>query len=516
MRRQEGMKRKERIKVPTSHKVQRAAISLALDRTLKYIYKDPYPNLVKMADRAGKIFGGMFPSENFRKFKAAAADPDNVWTQYVLGLLRDIDPRVVKRMIMSMGVDAGLYGTKTVRKLREELHCNVPFLMLFDPTSACNLHCKGCWAAEYGHKQSLTNEEMASIVAQGKEMGTHLYMLTGGEPLIRKNDIIDLARENPDCTFVVYTNATLVDQKFCDDMNEVGNVSLALSLEGTEESNDWRRGDGAYRCTLEVMELLQKNKCLFGVSVCYTRRNLEYVTSEAFMQLLLEKGAKYALYFNYMPVGHDADKELIPTPAQRETMYQWLKAVRNSKTGKPIFVMDFQNDAEYVGGCIAGGRNYFHINSAGDIEPCVFIHYSDTNIRTHTLKQALQSPLFMQYYHNQPFNDNHLRPCPMLENPEMLRKMVKESGAHSSDLVHTESVDTLCDRCVDFATAWAPEAQRIWTSTPHRDTHTQYYRDTEEGKRAFAGCAGCMGCAAAAKDEAEADETQKTEDARLS
>lgn len=490
--------------MPKSHKLQRAAIEVALDKTLKYIYKDPYPNLQKMAERVGKIFGGLFPAENFKKFQAAAADPDNIWTQYALNLLHDVDPRVVKQMLMSLGVDAGLYGTKTVRALREELHCNVPFIILFDPTSACNLKCKGCWAAEYGHRQSLTNEEMDSIVSQGKEMGTHFYMLTGGEPLIRKDDILLLARKHRDCAFVIYTNATLVDQKFCDDMNEVGNISLALSLEGTEESNDWRRGDGAYRQTLAAMEILQKNKCLFGVSVCYTRKNLEYVTSDDFIDMILEKGAKYALCFNYMPVGHDADKALIPTPAQREFMYKWLRKVRNSKTGKPLFVMDFQNDAEYVGGCIAGGRNYFHINSAGDIEPCVFIHYSDTNIRTHTLKEALKSPLFMQYYKNQPFNDNHLRPCPMLENPERLREMVKQSGAHSSDLLHAENVDTLCDKCVDFATAWAPEAERIWTSTPHRDTHTQYYRDTEAGKAEFACAGGCAGCAAACAASADA------------
>ena len=340
-------------------------------------------------------------------------------------------------------------------------------------------------------------------------MGTHFYMLTGGEPLIRKDDIVSLAHKHQDCAFVIYTNATLVDQKFCDDMNAVGNISLALSLEGTEESNDWRRGDGAYRKTLDAMELLQKNKCLFGVSVCYTRKNLEYVTSDDFIDMILEKGAKYALCFNYMPVGHGADKELIPTPAQREFMYQWLRKMRNSKTGKPLFVMDFQNDAEYVGGCIAGGRNYFHINSAGDIEPCVFIHYSDTNIRTHTLKEALKSPLFMQYYKNQPFNDNHLRPCPMLENPEYLREMVKQSGAHSSDLLYTEDVDTLCDKCVDFAAAWAPEAERIWTSTPHRDTHTQYYRDTAEGKAEF-GCAACANCAACSAPADDADENTES------
>lgn len=465
-----------------SHKVQRAAIALALDKILKYVYKDPYPNLEKLADRVGTLFSGLFPSENFQKFKAAASDPDNVWTQYAVNLLRDIDPRVVRQMLLSLGVDAGLYGTKTVRRLREELHCNVPFIILFDPTSACNLHCKGCWAAEYGHKQSLTNAEMQSIVSQGKAMGTHFYMLTGGEPLIRKNDIVALARENRDCTFVIYTNATLVDQKFCEDMNDCGNISLALSLEGTEASNDWRRGEGAYKKTLEAMDLLKQNKCLFGISVCYTAKNVDMVTSDDFIDMVLEKGVKYGLYFNYMPVGHDADPALIPTPAQREHMYGWVKKMRNSKTGKPMFVMDFQDDGEYVGGCIAGGRNYFHINSAGDIEPCVFIHFSDANIRTHTLLEALKSPLFTEYYHNQPFNDNHLRPCPLLENPERLREMVKRSGAKSSDLLHAEDVDTLCDKCVAFAKAWAPEAQRIWDSTPHRDTHTQYYRDTPEGR----------------------------------
>ena len=75
--------------------------------------------------------------------------------------------------------------------------------------------------------------------------------------------------------------------------------------------------------------------------------------------------------------------------------------------------MDFWNDGEYVGGCIAGGRCYCHINANGDIEPCAFIHYSDSNIREKTLLEAYQSPLFMGYHDNQPWNDNMLRPCPI-------------------------------------------------------------------------------------------------------
>ena len=105
---------------------------------------------------------------------------------------------------------------------------------------------------------------------------------------------------------------------------------------------------------------------------------------------MIENGSKFAFYFNYMPVGHGADKELIPTPDQREYMYRWLRKMRNGKTGKPMFVMDFQDDGEYVGGCIAAGRNYFHINSAGDIEPCVFIQiYALTRFSRHSRVRSL-------------------------------------------------------------------------------------------------------------------------------
>ena len=106
--------------------------------------------------------------------------------------------------------------------------------------------------------------------------------------------------------------------------------------------------------------------------------------------------------------------------------------------------MDFQNDGEFVGGCIAGGRNYCHINANGDVEPCVFIHYSGANINEVSLIEALQQPLFQAYRDGQPFNRNHLRPCPMLENPELLREMVEKTGAKSTDLQSPESAEHLC------------------------------------------------------------------------
>ena len=160
-----------------------------------------------------------------------------------------------------------------------------------------------------------------------------------------------------------------------------------------------------------------------------------------------------------MPVGNEAVPQLLPTPEQRKMVYERVREFRNTK---PIFSMDFQNDAEYVGGCIAGGRNYLHINAAGDVEPCVFIHYSNVNIHECSLLEALKSPIFMAYHDGQPFNKNMLRPCPMLENPQILREMVKRTGAKSTDLQSPETVDHLCDKCELYAEHWKPAADELW------------------------------------------------------
>ncbi len=463
-------------------KIERASASVAFDGIYKYVKKNPEENLVKLVDLAQKLMGGAFPEKNFDAFRKAIQDKDNVWRTFAMNIIENVDGAVIKNMLLALGLGAGVNGTKAVRANREKYKCNIPFTILFDPTSACNLRCKGCWSAEYGHKSNLTLDEMRSIVNQGTELGAHNYMLTGGEPLIRKKDIITLCRENPDCAFLAYTNATLIDQELCDEMKKVGNLALALSIEGTEESNDSRRGGGAYKTTIEAMDLLKKNGLLFGISVCYTSENIPYVTSREFLDLMVEKGAFFAFYFNYMPVGKDAVVDLIPSPEQRAYMYKWIRTARNSKTGHPLFTMDFQDDGEYVGGCIAGGRNYIHINSEGDMEPCVFIHYSDSNIREKTILEGLKSPLFMAYYHNQPFNDNHLRPCPMLENPDCLRRIIAQTGAKSTNLIEEESAEQLCAKCDKFAAAWAPVADELWKNNKHPNPKTQYYRDTPEGK----------------------------------
>ena len=445
-----------------THEASRVAFSALINSTIKYVNKDREKSLMKLVDLSERFMGDNYPKESYEGARSLIHDPDGKWMKYLNKALDEIHPNIIKTAALNLGFEAGLYSTKKIRKMREVHECNIPWAILIDPTSACNLRCKGCWAAEYGHKLSLSYDELDNIITQGKELGIYFYLYTGGEPLTRKDDLLKLCEKHNDCEFHAFTNGTLIDDEFCKRVVDVGDFTMSVSIDGSKEVNDERRGEGVYDKIMTGMEKLKEYGILFGTSVCYTSQNVYSVTSDDFLDMLIEKGSRFIWYFHYMPVGNDAAIDLLPTPEQREYMYHRVREIRGLEGGKPIFAVDFQNDGEYVGGCIAGGRNYLHINPNGDVEPCVFIHYSSANIKEVTLLEALKQPLFMAYRDNQPFNNNHLRPCPMLENPEYLRNMVKKCNAKSTDLQSLEEVDHLCDKCTLYAHNWADVADKLW------------------------------------------------------
>jgi len=452
--------------------------SAGLKLAYAYLNSNPDKNIPKLMDWMDRLDRKNTMEGQRKAVRKVIEEKNNNWYKLILSLWSDIDPGVRKEFFNNFILNENFVGWPIQEANRTKYDCNIPWAILMDPTSACNLKCTGCWAAEYDKTSSLSYETMDSIIEQGKKLGVYFYLYSGGEPLVRKKDIIRLCEKHSDCMFTAFTNGTLIDEEFADEMLRVKNFAPAISIEGFEEATDSRRGKGTYKSVIRAMEILKRKKLVFGASLCYTRYNTEVIGSEEFFDFMIDQGVKFAWFFTYMPVGADAVPDLMVTAEQREFMYRQIRHFRETK---PLFTMDFWNDGEYAQGCIAGGRRYLHINANGDIEPCAFIHYSDSSIRDKTLLEALQSPLFMQYHKNQPFNENMLRPCPLLDNPGRLTEIIKKSGALSTDYVEPEDVENLSAKCVPTAEKWAQTADRLWS-----ESH---------------GCAACSGGAAAQTEE---------------
>lgn len=438
--------------------------SFGVKQVLGYLDKDPEANIPKIIDWLEKNT----PKDGIAKHMPAARkvldNKDGNWYKLIMKFYTDVDVDVRKKLFENFIIHTAMLGLAREEECRQKYQCNIPWAILIDPTSACNLKCVGCWAAEYDKTTSLTFEELDSIITQGKELGTYMYLFSGGEPLMRKKDIVRLAEKHNDCIFSPFTNGTLIDEEFAQDILRVKNIVPGISVEGNEETTDARRGKGTYKKIMRAMDILKKHHIPYGASCCYTSANTEVIGSEEYMDFLIDLGCYFEWLFTYMPVGKDAAPELVASAEQRKFMYEKIRGYRKTKA---IWTMDFWNDGEFVNGCIAGGRRYLHINSNGDIEPCAFIHYSDSNIREKTLLEAYQSPLFMSYRKHHPFNENHLRVCPMFDNPGALDQMVDESHAPSTEMINPEDVHELMAKTKGPAERWAPVADELWIKSGH-------------------------------------------------
>ena len=449
-----------------AHIAERKAFSMALNSLIdKGKQGDISSEALALVDKIEKILGDSWQSSSYDMLRDLTHSPDSKWAHYVNRIVREVDPHILKTFLLNAGYEAGFRGYKTSLAMKEKYGCNIPWIILMDPTTACNLHCTGCWAAEYGNRLNLSYEIMDKIITEGKELGIYAYLFTGGEPLVRRDDIIKLCEKHKDVAFHAFTNGTLIDQKFCDDLLRVGNFFVSVSIEGFEESNDGRRGNGHYKKALAAMDLMHENHIPFGVSICYTSQNYLTVTSDDFLDMLIDNGCVFAWYFHYMPVGVNASTDLLLSPEQRTYMYNKIREIRGLTGGKELFAIDFQNDGEFVHGCIAGGERDCHNNANGDVEPCVFIHYSGANIKDQSLLDCLRQPLFLAYKDGQPFNDNMLKPCPMLENPHILQKLIHKTGAKSTDLEQPETCEHLCGKCTQYAKEWGPVADKLWADS---------------------------------------------------
>lgn len=370
-----------------------------------------------------------------------------------------LHPSARRAVINGLGVNATWLGEVERRRFAREHGVRPPFLIVISPTMRCNLKCLGCYAGQYPKEADpLSLEVLDRIVSEGKEMGVYLYTISGGEPFLRE-DLLDLYDKHRDCVFQIYTNGTRIDDRVVARLQECGNAAPAISLEGGEAETDARRGRGVYRQIMDTMDRLREAGVLFGFSATATRLNVEAYYDEAFYDRMVEKGCLFGWFFLFVPVGQDANPELMITPQQRDRLRQMVYRMRATK---PIFVADFWNDGCLTGGCMSGGTLYMHVNYRGDLEPCVFMHFAEKNIldiyrEGGHLWDVLSTPLFRRIREVNRRDPNPLRPCPIIDHNEWLEEALAGTEARPT---HPGAED-IVGRLAPHVRAWAQEYGRL-------------------------------------------------------
>ena len=278
-----------------------------------------------------------------------------------------------------------------VRKQHEWEGLLVPPVMIISITLRCNLACAGCYMHGRGEKPKaeMSPGVLASVVDQAAELGVSIIVIAGGEPLVRQEEIFRMAKAHPATLFPVFTNGLLIDDAMAAAIAACRNIVPVISFEGFREDTDARRGSGVYDRLLATCARLKDRTVFFGCSVTITRKNFDNVTGEAFVRQMTGAGARVFTYVEYVPIAPGTES-LVLTHEQKKTL-QAVLADYNRKF-QALFI-GFPGDEDTYGGCLGAGRGFVHVSPSGDLEPCPAVPYSDANLGSVSLEEALQSRL---------------------------------------------------------------------------------------------------------------------------
>ncbi len=320
-------------------------------------------------------------------------------------------------------------ASKTASRRRRKLEDageHVPSFLIASITSKCNLHCAGCYSrcnhatVDAEPVSQLTGEEWLRIFDEADELGISFILLAGGEPMLRR-DIIEAAGNKQNIMFPIFTNGTFMDERYFELFDRRRNLLPVMSIEGEREITDARRGKGIYDRLIANMEELDRRGLIFGASVTVTTENVREVTSVDFLKSLSDRGCRVMIFVEFVPVTEES-RELAPGEKEREYLIAEIKRLR---TEHPEMVyISFPGDEKSSGGCVAAGRGFFHINSHGGAEPCPFSPYSDINVRSSSLREALRSPLFTALRDGGILMDDHEGGCVLYEKRELVESIL--------------------------------------------------------------------------------------------
>ncbi len=301
---------------------------------------------------------------------------------------------------------------------------HIPPIIIYSITNRCNLNCKGCfhWALHEADDIEMSDEKLRSTIAEAKGIGVSIMVIGGGEPMMRPR-IIDITTEFPEVIFLVFTNGLLLDEEKLDRIQKNKNFVPVISLEGDRAGTDFRRGEGVYAGLEKIINKLKKRNIFWSVSLTLTRQNYDTIMDDTFVGNLVNQGCKLLFFVEYTPITEGTEDWLI-SDEQREKLIVKRDEFRKKQ---PALFIAVPGDEEEIGGCLSAGRGFIHINPLGDVEPCPFAPYSDTNLRDASLIEALQSNFLREIRDNHDYLSETEGGCALWVERKWVQSVFQES-----------------------------------------------------------------------------------------
>jgi MoaA/NifB/PqqE/SkfB family radical SAM enzyme len=341
-------------------------------------------------------------------------------------VLTEADPKVLRKFVYNFGVK-GIRSVELYKRRLRRGESFPPFLFI-SVISGCQLRCQGCWVDVEAPSKRLSLDDLNRIVNDAKKHGNSYFGILGGEPFLHP-ELLEFFGGHPDCYFQVFTNGQLISDEVARELRRLGNVTPLISLEGTEQVSDVRRGRAnVFSKSLAGLENCHRHKLLIGVATSVCQSNIDELVTEQWLRRLIGMGVHYAWFHTYRVIGPNATAELALRPEQVVAVRRFIVTMR---ARLPIAIVDAYWDDRGEALCPMATGVSHHISPYGDIEPCPIIQFARETVRDRaSLYETMTQSAFLRDFRTTAAQTT--RGCIVLERPDLVRELVLKHGARDT------------------------------------------------------------------------------------
>ena len=335
-----------------------------------------------------------------------------------------------RRLVWKFAYNFGYKGMRSVQLYKKRLRRgeHFPPFLFISIINSCQLRCQGCWVDVEAPRQFISLDDMNRLLNDAKRHGNSYFGILGGEPFLHP-ELFRILAAHPDCYFQIFTNGQLISDEVARELRRVGNASPLVSIEGTAEVSDERRGRAqVLDRTLAGLENCRRNRLITGVATSVCRTNIDDLVSEAWLRRLVGLGVHYVWFHTYRVIGPKASPELALTPEQVLHVRRFIVRMR---ARLPIAIVDAYWDDQGQALCPMATGVSHHISPYGDIEPCPIIQFAKETIHDgRGLFETMTGSSFLREFRETAAGAT--RGCIVLERPDLVQDLVLRHGARDT------------------------------------------------------------------------------------
>lgn len=272
-----------------------------------------------------------------------------------------------------------------------------PSTLFLAITKQCRMNCEHCFEwDEINRQETLDVAGIVEIIKKFAAFGTTQFMLSGGEPMLKYRELLQILKEAPrNADYWIITSGYGLTAERARELKDIGLTGVTVSIDHHIPAlHDIFRGyKGAFDIATEAVRNANNAGLVTAVSLCTTREYISPENLDSYMELARSLGVAYAQILEPRKKGRYKDKDVLLKAEHLEVLEEFFMKYSLGKEYRDFPILNYTGYHQRRTGCYGSGSRFFYIDADGDAHLCPFCPGKLISALTHTAEEVIMKLL---------------------------------------------------------------------------------------------------------------------------